>query len=1128
MIGQTLGHYRVVAEIGAGGMGVVYRAHDEQLDRDVALKVLPAGTLENEAARKQFRKEALALARLNHPNIETVFEFSSQDGMDFLAMELIPGTPLSERLKEGPLSEKEVLRFGIQLAEGLAAAHKEGIIHRDLKPGNLFITPDGRLKILDFGLAKIANPQLAGDVTQTITTNADIISGTLPYMSPEQLGGLPLDERSDVYSAGVVLYEMATGHRPFRETQSARLIGAILHQTAAPVSSMNESLSPGLESLISKTLDKDRGHRYQSAVELRAALEGLMMATGSVRAFEKPATPVRRQWSTSTVLAAGAGVCLLLAAGIFVGVKFHAIRNRVTGSHGGAPTSAIHMRRSVAVLKFKNVSGRTDEEWLATALSGMLTTELAAGEELRTVPGESVAEMKISLSLPDADSYGVETLRRIQQNLDADNVVVGSYVPVGKGQIRLDLRLQDTASGDILAAVSERGAEAEIDKLASRAGSELRAKLGVGSLSAAQAQQVKVAESSNPAAEKYYSEGLAELRAFDALHARASLQSAVAADPQFSLAHAALARAWKSLGYDQKAAEEAKKGFDLSAGLQREQRLLVEGQYREMGNEWGKAVEIYRSLFDFFPDNLEYGIQLARAQIRAGNGKEAMDMVASLRRLPSPLGTDSRIDLTAADASASLGDFNQMLSSAQAAANKARAAGAKLALARALYLCSAAGENLGRAKEAAAADDESAAIYQAAGDRNGVASTLEVKANMLADQGNLDGAIANYQQELAIARDVGNKRAEGSTLNNLALVLEQRGDLASARDMYQQAFASFHDIGDKRNSAMALLNIGGIFLEQGDLARARQTYEQALGVSREVGDQNGVALMLSALGTALDAQGNLAQARKMLDEAIAMDLGGGNKVASSDKLLDMGDLLEHSGDLQAARKNYRDALEAANSAGDKSTAAYADFGLGNLAVLRGDFDEAGKDYKQAVATQTELGEKYRAQATQMAIAGLEIEQGRAGQAAASLRPILDDWHKAGRIPDELIARSLLIRAELAQGGTADAKRELDAAAALAARNQNMRARFDLAIANGLIQSALGNRSAAESTLTKVRAEAEQAGFAGYEFESRLALAQLAFKSGHAAAARNELNKLQADAKEKGFDLIAGKAAALQN
>src|SRR3989454_406296 len=212
LVGQVLGHYRIIEQIGAGGMGIVYRAHDEQLDRDVALKVLFAGMLADESARKRFRKEALALAKLNHPNIETVFEFGNQDDVDFLVTEYIPGITLDAKLAGGSLAETEVVRLGTQLAEGLEAAHQQGVIHRDLKPGNLRITPDGRLKILDFGLAQLMPHASQIGLTVTLTQSQQV-TGTLPYMAPEQLRSEPLDFRSDIYAAGAVLYEMATGRR---------------------------------------------------------------------------------------------------------------------------------------------------------------------------------------------------------------------------------------------------------------------------------------------------------------------------------------------------------------------------------------------------------------------------------------------------------------------------------------------------------------------------------------------------------------------------------------------------------------------------------------------------------------------------------------------------------------------------------------------------------------------------------------------------------------------------------------------------------------------------------------------------------------------------------------------------
>src|SRR5215471_11621708 len=228
MIGKRVSHYKIEEQIGAGGMGVVYRAHDDELQRSVALKVLPPRLLAEESARRRFRKEALALAKLNHPNIATVHEFGNEQDLDFLVTEYIAGETLDQKLANGPLAEKEVVRLGSQLAQGLEAAHAEGIVHRDLKPGNLRITPDGRLKILDFGLAQLLPKAGEADAAATLTQTQALV-GTLPYMAPEQIRGQTPNTRTDLWSVGAVVYEMATGKRPFSDATGPAVVDAILH-----------------------------------------------------------------------------------------------------------------------------------------------------------------------------------------------------------------------------------------------------------------------------------------------------------------------------------------------------------------------------------------------------------------------------------------------------------------------------------------------------------------------------------------------------------------------------------------------------------------------------------------------------------------------------------------------------------------------------------------------------------------------------------------------------------------------------------------------------------------------------------------------------------------------------------
>jgi serine/threonine protein kinase/Tfp pilus assembly protein PilF len=282
LVGHILGHYRILEQIGAGGMGVVYSAHDEQLDRNVAVKVLPAGLLADESARKRFRKEALALAKLNHPNIETVHEFGSQDGIDFLVTEYIPGITLDAKLHSSPLSEKEIRELGTQLAEGLVAAHEHGVIHGDLKPGNLRRTPDSRLKVLDFGFAQLVEP--LGELYSTASlTQSHVVRGTLPYMAPEQLQGKKADPRIDIWALGAVLYEMATGERPFREKLVTRLADQILYEVPLSPRANNPQLSCEFERIILKCLEKDPENRYQSAREVVVDLRRLSRseATGT-------------------------------------------------------------------------------------------------------------------------------------------------------------------------------------------------------------------------------------------------------------------------------------------------------------------------------------------------------------------------------------------------------------------------------------------------------------------------------------------------------------------------------------------------------------------------------------------------------------------------------------------------------------------------------------------------------------------------------------------------------------------------------------------------------------------------------------------------------------------------------
>ena len=271
LIGRTLGHYRIVEQIGAGGMGVVYRAHDERLDRDVAIKVLPEEVAHSGDRLTRFEREAKAVAQLAHPNILEIWDFGSEDGIPYAVMELLDGKSLREIIRSSGLSTGKAVDYAMAIADGLAAAHDKGIIHRDLKPENAFLTRDGRIKILDFGLAKLRVPDadlMTETPTQTLDTAPGDLIGTIPYMAPEQVQGKPADHRSDIFALGVVLYEMLTGQRPFRGSTTVETAAAILREDPEPIKSAAIGGAPGVASIVSKCLEKDPAKRFQTAREL--------------------------------------------------------------------------------------------------------------------------------------------------------------------------------------------------------------------------------------------------------------------------------------------------------------------------------------------------------------------------------------------------------------------------------------------------------------------------------------------------------------------------------------------------------------------------------------------------------------------------------------------------------------------------------------------------------------------------------------------------------------------------------------------------------------------------------------------------------------------------------------------
>lgn len=584
MVGQTLGHYRVLEQIGAGGMGIVFRAHDQRLDRDVAIKVLPPGALTNDNARKRFHREALALSKLNHPNIETVHDFDSQDGVDFLVMELIVGVTLDEKLAAGAFPEKEITQLGAQLAEGLAAAHQEGVVHRDLKPSNLRLLSDGRLKILDFGLARLLGPVTDTAATESLSQTRGPV-GTPPYMAPEQVRCAPADARCDIWAAGAVLYEMATGRRPF-PSHGPKLAEEILHEQPAAPSTLNARVSPGLEAIILKCLEKEPENRYSSAREIVVDLHRL--TSGSTLA-----APVRRRQGRMRRTLPWAAVALAAVAALLIGLNVRGIRDGLLGRSGTRPI------RSLAVLPLANHSGDPEQGYFADGMTEELIMNLSKISALKVISRTSVMQYK-----------GVKRpLPQIAKELNVDAVVEGSVVKA-QGRVRITAQLIDASTDRLLWAESYEGDLKDVLALQARVAQAIAAEIQVKVNPQEQARLAAV-RPVKPEAYEAYLQGRASWNRRNreaVLRGLEYFQEAARIDPTYALAHAGVADSYVVLGGDEwlppdeafpQAKVAARKALKIDGTLAEAHTSLA--SVAEADWDWPAAESAYQRALEFNP-----------------------------------------------------------------------------------------------------------------------------------------------------------------------------------------------------------------------------------------------------------------------------------------------------------------------------------------------------------------------------------------------------------------------------------------------------------------------------------------------------------------------------------------------
>jgi tetratricopeptide (TPR) repeat protein/predicted Ser/Thr protein kinase len=1101
--------YEIVKTLGEGGMGAVYKARDIEVDRMVALKVIRPELAKNPAIIDRFKQELLLSRRVTHRNVIRIYDLGEGDGVKFITMEYIEGRDLRslifEHKKFPPIEAVDIMR---QVCLALDAAHSVGIIHRDLKPQNVMVDGTGRVLVMDFGLART----LEGDgMTQT-----GALVGTMEYMSPEQALAQELDQRSDIFSAGLIFYEMLTGQMPFRADSALASLIRRTQERATPISSHDASFPENLSKIVSKCLERDPAARYQNAPQLLSDLEAWegKHAAGAV-AFESV-----KPWGQDIPwpkIGVGVAAVILAALGIF-------FRGKLFAPATPAKTAVVQAQ-SLAILPFHNSSGDTQLDWLGPSLGDMLSTDVGQSAHLRTISPDRLQQVLHDLRIAPGSALDASTLQRIAEFTNADMIVSGSYTKLGD-QIRIDANLQDLKRGVSTPLKAEAQNQQDVSGAVDRLADNIRQNLALSPdlVKELQAQSYKPTSKSVDALREY-NEGAQLVRQANNLEALKHLQAAVKADPEFAFAYSKLGEVYSALGYDSEAEQASQRAIDLSQDLPLSARYWIQASHARVTKDTAKAIAAYENLEKSAPDNQEVLFALGQLYEDAGDLDKAREHYGAVLKADGKnidaLLAMGRVEIKSGNPQASLDPLGKAENLAIEVDNQEQHA--LILQARGI-----AYKNLNKPTEALRNFNDSMEINRRLGQKRGVAASLSMIAEIDESLGKIDDGLKSYNEALQIRREIGAKKEAGDTLINIASLYYDRGQYDKALPIFKEALQVQRDAGDEAYQAMCLTSIGSVYLAKGQNEDALTYFQQALQLREKINVPTNVAETLTQLGEAYVSLGQTDQALPSYMRALDLYRKAGEIRGAAEVSMSLSQLFTLQGRIGPAVGAMQDAVAGLRNSGDKgATMATALAESADVLARAGRPEEAAKNLNEAKSLAASLKSDSVDGTLFNAEGDLHYYQG-------NLKAASDFYAAAARLAErtsnpsfELTARLNLARVALAQNRGKAVSGELRNLVQKADK-QGRRAvsvQASVALAEALMQD--HNWTAARQELDRALPKAEKIGLQMDQVRIHYLLGLAIQSSGNSSESalqfRSALNVLTQMQKEPGAEHLSDRA-----